>query len=148
MHYAKELTALTVKINLEEKFMKNKIILAGILVIILVSGCTQLEPVKNNGAADNQNRTKDNSDNGSAPKTFSLSEIAKHNNADDCWLVLSGKVFDVTEFIPSHPGGTAILEGCGKDATELFENRSMGSGTPHSDNARTLRENYFIGNLQ
>lgn len=54
----------------------------------------------------------------------------------------------VTEFISSHPGGKAILEGCGTDATELFETRPMGSGTAHSERARTLRENYYIGDLK
>ena len=44
--------------------------------------------------------------------------------------------------------GKAILEGCGKDGTELYETRPMGSGTPHSDRARNLLEDYYIGELK
>ena len=36
-------------------------------------------------------------------------EVAKHSSADDCWIILYGKVYDLTEFIPEHPGGPQIL---------------------------------------
>jgi cytochrome b involved in lipid metabolism len=81
-------------------------------------------------------------------KTFTLEEVEKHSEVGDCWLVLDGKVYDVTEFINSHPGGEAILQGCGKDATELFETRPMGSGTAHSLRARSIREQYYIGDFE
>jgi cytochrome b involved in lipid metabolism len=29
-------------------------------------------------------------------KTFSLAEVAKHNKPEDCWVVIRGKVYDVT----------------------------------------------------
>jgi cytochrome b involved in lipid metabolism len=79
---------------------------------------------------------------------FTLGQVAQHNSDDDCWLVIDNKVYDVTEFISGHPGGQSIVEGCGKDATTLFETRPMGSGTPHSDRARTIREDYYIGDLK
>lgn len=79
---------------------------------------------------------------------YSLEEVSKHADRNDCWLALHGKVYNVTEFISSHPGGNAILEGCGKDATELFETRPMGSGNPHSPRARELSEQFIIGNLE
>ena len=81
-------------------------------------------------------------------QTFTSEEVAKHNSKDDCWLILDGKVYDVTKFIPAHPGGKAILEGCGKDATMLFETRPMGSESSHSARARAIRETYYIGDLK
>lgn len=37
-------------------------------------------------------------------------------------MIVHGKVYDVTEFLPSHPGGTKIiLKFAGKDATKKFE---------------------------
>lgn len=77
---------------------------------------------------------------------FSLSDISKHSEKDDCWFVINYKVYDVSTY-KAHPGADAIYEGCGKDATELFETRPMGSGTAHSERARGFLENYYIGEL-
>ncbi len=36
----------------------------------------------------------------------------------DCWLVIEGRVYDVSEFMIRHPGGRwIILAQAGKDAT-------------------------------
>jgi L-lactate dehydrogenase (cytochrome) len=49
-------------------------------------------------------------------------EVAKHNNAQDCWMIVHGRAYDVTEFLPEHPGGMkVILKYAGKDATAEFE---------------------------
>ncbi|KAL1864252.1 hypothetical protein Daus18300_007849 [Diaporthe australafricana] len=49
-------------------------------------------------------------------------EVAQHSTQEDCWVVLHGKAYDVTEFLPEHPGGMKIiLKYAGKDATEEFE---------------------------
>lgn len=40
---------------------------------------------------------------------ISMEEVAKHNSPDDCWVVLHGQVYDLTEFHASHPGGSAII---------------------------------------
>ena len=48
--------------------------------------------------------------------------MEKHNNEDDFWVVVNGKVYDMTPFYRKHPGGPdTILELAGKDATERFE---------------------------
>merc|ERR1719230_948932 len=52
---------------------------------------------------------------------YTLEEVAKHNTKASCWVVLDGKVLDVTKFLTEHPGGElAILTFAGKDATEEF----------------------------
>ncbi|ANB14631.1 Cyb2p [Sugiyamaella lignohabitans] len=49
-------------------------------------------------------------------------EIKKHTTKESCWVVLHGKVYDVTDFLSRHPGGQkAILRVAGKDATEEFD---------------------------
>jgi L-lactate dehydrogenase (cytochrome) len=52
---------------------------------------------------------------------LSMEEVAKHNRADDCWLVLHGKAYDLSKFHEAHPGGSKIItNNAGKDATAHF----------------------------
>jgi cytochrome b involved in lipid metabolism len=77
-----------------------------------------------------------------------METIATHNVETDCWLVINNNVYNVTDYISSHPGGKSIVSGCGQDASEMFETRPKGSKTPHSDKARTIMEKYYIGDLK
>merc|ERR1712019_154920 len=52
---------------------------------------------------------------------LTMAEVAKHTTKNDCWVVVSGQVLNVTKFLGEHPGGElAILTFAGKDATEEF----------------------------
>ncbi len=79
--------------------------------------------------------------------SYTLADIAKHTTPEDCWMAIEGKVYDVSNFGDTHPGGDTIYTGCGIDATELFNTRPMGPGTPHSDEARSFLPNFEIGIL-
>ena len=46
-------------------------------------------------------------------------EVAKHRKDNDCWMVWNGRVYDVTNYIKSHPGGRKIMAAAGKDCTAL-----------------------------
>merc|ERR1711992_377148 len=53
---------------------------------------------------------------------YSMEEVAKHTTKEDCWVILHGRVLDVTKFLGEHPGGElAILTFAGKDATAEFD---------------------------
>jgi len=44
----------------------------------------------------------------------SLSILAEHNNQNDCWVSYNGKVYDLTSWLPNHPGSAgAISPYCG-----------------------------------
>jgi cytochrome b involved in lipid metabolism len=55
-------------------------------------------------------------------KTFTYDEVKQHNTTDSCWVILYGNVWDVTKFLPEHPGGSKIiLQLAGTDATEEYD---------------------------
>ncbi|KAF9529720.1 glyoxylate dehydrogenase [Crepidotus variabilis] len=48
--------------------------------------------------------------------------VSEHNSRDSCWIIVHSKVYDVTEFLDEHPGGSRIiLKYAGGDATEAYE---------------------------
>ncbi len=53
-------------------------------------------------------------------RIFTWDEVKKHNKLDDCWIVVHGKVYNVTPWVPKHPGGSIISNGAGREATALF----------------------------
>ena len=54
-------------------------------------------------------------------KIITIEEVSKHNNENDSWIILDGDVYDITKFIPIHPGGKKAFYGYhGKDASEVF----------------------------
>ena len=53
---------------------------------------------------------------------FSHNQLQQHCSVDSCWVVLYGRVYDVTDFLPHHPGGRqSILDLAGSDATERYD---------------------------
>ncbi|WWD01546.1 hypothetical protein V866_008491 [Kwoniella sp. B9012] len=59
---------------------------------------------------------------GSDQKLISYDEVQKHRTKDDCWVIIDGNVYDVTDFLAQHPGGEGvILANAGKDATKIFK---------------------------
>ncbi|KAJ5189032.1 hypothetical protein N7491_005356 [Penicillium cf. griseofulvum] len=53
---------------------------------------------------------------------FTRQDINRHDNQESCWVAIHGAVYDVTDFLNSHPGGAAVILRCaGKDATEDFD---------------------------
>ncbi|MEI6280996.1 MAG: cytochrome b5 domain-containing protein [bacterium] len=76
-------------------------------------------------------------------------ELAKHNSAQSCWLLISGKIYDVSRFLNMHPGdSSSIIPTCGTDATVAYDVQGPASKAhTHSSNATSMLADYFIGNL-
>jgi cytochrome b involved in lipid metabolism len=74
--------------------------------------------------------------------TYALDEIAKHDQLNDCWLVVRNRVYDVSTMIQEHPGSsTAILKHGGQVCDEDFDF--------HSPAARRFwLKHYCIGRVE
>jgi L-lactate dehydrogenase (cytochrome) len=36
-------------------------------------------------------------------------QVWKHNTKESCWVIVHGQVYDVTDFLDRHPGGSAVV---------------------------------------
>jgi nitrate reductase (NAD(P)H) len=67
------------------------------------------------------------------------SEIHEHNKEDDCWVVIDGRVFDLTTYLKDHPGGSCpVMLKAGGDASREY--REI-----HARDADEIKEYYCIG---
>jgi len=74
---------------------------------------------------------------------YTMEEISKHNTDKDAWVVLHGRVYDVTKWMWYHPGREEVLqENAGKDASFQFE------ANFHSRFARDTAKKYVIGKVK
>ncbi|KAJ5622605.1 hypothetical protein N7528_005837 [Penicillium herquei] len=54
-------------------------------------------------------------------KLLSTKEVSGHQSPEDCWIVVDKQVWDVTDFLDEHPGGSAvIMKYAGRDATQAY----------------------------
>lgn len=112
-----------------QKLMTGTLVVSIIVVAAVLGVATLTKPpkVKNMDAG---------------PTNYTMTEVSKHDTSDDCWLVISQRVYNVTDYIPRHPGGRrAITKRCGTEVTSIFTRI-------HSNRAWDLLANYKIGNLQ
>ncbi|XP_006860268.1 PREDICTED: cytochrome b5 type B-like [Chrysochloris asiatica] len=73
---------------------------------------------------------------------YRLEEVAKRNSSKEIWLVIHGRVYDITRFLEEHPGGEEVLlEQAGADASESFED------VGHSSDAREMLKQYYVGDV-
>jgi len=69
---------------------------------------------------------------------YTTREVAKHNTLESCWIIAHNKVYDVTHYINSHPGGThALLKNAGSNQTNSYDF--------HTPEGKKIWEQYCIG---
>jgi cytochrome b involved in lipid metabolism len=96
----------------------------------------------------NESQSTTNSSTTNVSSTFTAAQVATHSKPADCWLIISGKVYNITNFLDQHPGGAdVILPYCGKDATQAFDTQG-GRRRGHSNSARQQLAEFQVGTLQ
>lgn len=80
-------------------------------------------------------------------ENFSIEEISKHNKKNDGWVTFRNNVYDITEFINEHPGGTVILQALGKDLEDVWAENNV---LWHINNPHVLKilNKYKIGTVK
>ncbi len=79
--------------------------------------------------------------------TIPLSQLARntgHRPGGRMWIGVHGSVYDVTDFVPMHPGGTIIIQSnAGVDCSKTFDNLA------HTNNPEvsSLLTKYFVAQL-
>lgn len=70
--------------------------------------------------------------------SITLADVAKHNSANDCWLAIRGKAYNITSYEGSHPGGRGvIINSCGTEVSGIF-------ASIHSNFAWNLLGQYYV----
>lgn len=92
-----------------------------ILILVIVVALSVMFVYSNwKAEKDLQDFANSANPNSTTTKTYTVAEVSVHNTKSNCWLMINGEVIDVTAFVDKHPGGDVILQGCGKDATSMF----------------------------
>lgn len=100
------------------------------------------EPVAEEGQEGKENHNCWLHKNPKKSACFTVCQIRLHDTVDSAWLVAGKNVYDVTNYLPSHPGGVeCILKYAGgkKDVTEDLHF--------HSARGRKLWDQYKIGTV-
>jgi cytochrome b involved in lipid metabolism len=75
---------------------------------------------------------------------YTMAKVKENNSATSCWSAINGNVYNLTQWIRSHPGGASAITGlCGTDGTSSFNARHRGQGSPTSTLA-----GYLLGPLE
>lgn len=56
-------------------------------------------------------------------KFISINEVKSHSTAEDCWIIVNSKVYDITKFIKAHDvkcNNMKLTDYCGKDASAAW----------------------------
>ena len=113
---------------------KLKIVLFTAIIVVLVA--IIVFSVGNNTSIVNTQNTNStftntttlNQTGTNSSKMISLTELSKHNSETDCWVVYQGKVYDLTSWLPKHPGSAeAIMPYCGNQGFEEAFKKQHGS---------------------
>ncbi|KAK9709206.1 hypothetical protein K7432_009183 [Basidiobolus ranarum] len=73
-------------------------------------------------------------------RTFTRAEVKGSQGDGPLYTIIDNKVYDISEFIPDHPGGAVIMTHIGRDGTDAFYSF-------HPESSQETLSNYYVGDL-
>lgn len=78
-----------------------------------------------------------------ALRTFTTAEVETHTSASSCYVTIGNKVYDVTSFLDSHPGGADLIVDCaGQDVGDALKDAASHT---HSEAAYEVLDDCLVG---
>lgn len=118
-----------------------------VVALIVFSAGNNQAPPQNTGSNNQPPNSQNQGQNTTQPADkVSIEELALHNTQEDCWISYKKDVFDITDWLPQHPGSAAaIAPYCGK--AEEFEQAFEGQhGTSQIE--KLTQEGIYKGELE
>jgi cytochrome b involved in lipid metabolism len=75
--------------------------------------------------------------------TITEAQMKEHTSDGDLWVMFHGKVYDVSVYMSTHPGGKDILMefAGGKDASDSYDEAD------HTKRAKEMITKYYVGDF-
>jgi cytochrome b involved in lipid metabolism len=78
----------------------------------------------------------------STTSEVTMANVALHNTADNCWIIIGQKVYSMTSFNTSHPDDATFAKLCGTNATSALK---ADIASAESDALLKKIQSYYIG---
>lgn len=104
---------------------KRSSLVAVLMIILSLTACSSKQTVTTNN------------------QTYTLTDVKQHNLKTDCWTVINNQVYDLSAYIASGQHKPVIEDGCGIDATKIYQDVNKHSG----GKAQNLLSGMLIGKL-
>ena len=122
----------------------SAIIVAIVAITVFSNGNSPQQPAQTSNSTAAQNMS--NLSSISANSTVNLQQLAEHDSKSDCWISYNKSVYDITSWLPRHPGSSAAIEPYCGTAAEFEAAFSGQHGT--SNVKKLIAEGEYKGELK
>ena len=81
-------------------------------------------------------------------KIYTMDEFKANVANGKKWTIYKNNIYDITDFIPKHPGGLIIHKAIGNDVGEVWKDNNVGwhRFIVSFDNIKTIKKNWYYKN--
>ena len=121
-----------------------------VLLTVFLAACTQVQELEQPSTEQSeQEAVVEEQQEKSLPDEetgVTETELSNHDSESDCWIGHEGKVYDITDWLPKHPGSALVISPyCG--TSDDFESSFIGQHGK-SKVEKLMQEGIYKGNLK